>query len=114
MRLAGRLKTILRRRGCPVTEAVKDAVNDLVATIYENNPDRREDQAEGDEITSAEELAQTRSITCPHCGETIAIALDLSGADQDDIQDCEVCCSPIHVVYTVHNGALGSFFTEAG
>jgi Cysteine-rich CPXCG len=41
-------------------------------------------------------------ITCPHCGESIEIALDAgSGARQEYVEDCEVCCRPwrVHVHY---------------
>jgi Cysteine-rich CPXCG len=37
-------------------------------------------------------------ITCPYCGEMIEIALDAgSGARQDYVEDCEVCCQPWQV-----------------
>ena len=37
-------------------------------------------------------------VTCPHCGEVVVIALDPSGgAEQDYVEDCEVCCRPWHV-----------------
>lgn len=45
-------------------------------------------------------------ITCPHCGESIEIALDAgSGASQEYVEDCEVCCRPWRVV--VHYGSDG-------
>jgi len=114
MRLAKRLSALLKRRGCRLTEAVRDALTDFVATVYEHNPTMSDPEADADEDTeSAEALSYTRPITCPHCGETIDIAVDLSSGDQDHIQDCEVCCSPIRIVYTVRNGALESFSSEA-
>ena len=37
-------------------------------------------------------------ITCPYCGESIEIVLDAgSGARQDYVEDCEVCCQPWQV-----------------
>jgi hypothetical protein len=37
-------------------------------------------------------------ISCPHCGEAIEIALDAgSGARQEYVEDCEVCCRPWRV-----------------
>ncbi len=37
-------------------------------------------------------------ITCPHCGESIEIALDAgSGVRQEYVEDCEVCCRPWRV-----------------
>ena len=32
---------------------------------------------------------------CPYCGERISVLVDHSAADQDYIEDCEVCCRPI-------------------
>lgn len=38
-------------------------------------------------------------ITCPHCGESIEIALDAgSGPVQEYVEDCEVCCRPWRVL----------------
>jgi hypothetical protein len=46
------------------------------------------------------------TISCPHCGEMIEIALDAgSGARQEYVEDCEVCCRPWRVV--VHYGPDG-------
>lgn len=33
--------------------------------------------------------------SCPYCGEWNDSTLDLSGGDQDYIEDCRVCCRPI-------------------
>lgn len=38
---------------------------------------------------------------CPYCGETISLLLDLSGGDQQYIEDCEVCCRPFTVTVAV-------------
>lgn len=38
------------------------------------------------------------SVSCPYCGETTLIGLDHgSGAVQDYVEDCEVCCRPWRV-----------------
>jgi len=37
-------------------------------------------------------------VTCPHCGETMTIALDPAGSrSQEYVEDCEVCCRPWQV-----------------
>ncbi len=37
-------------------------------------------------------------VLCPYCGEKVEIVLDpAGGADQDYVEDCEVCCRPWHV-----------------
>lgn len=39
------------------------------------------------------------SVQCPYCSETVEISLDPgSGAAQDYVEDCEVCCQPWTVV----------------
>jgi len=40
-------------------------------------------------------------IDCPFCGETINILIDCSVPDQQYIEDCQVCCSPILIGVTV-------------
>ena len=41
------------------------------------------------------------TVVCPYCGASVEIALDPgSGASQDYVEDCEVCCQPWQV--TVH------------
>ncbi|TQV84838.1 CPXCG motif-containing cysteine-rich protein [Exilibacterium tricleocarpae] len=42
---------------------------------------------------------------CPYCGETISLLVDCSDGAQTYIEDCEVCCRPIQVRFSV---------TEAG
>ena len=38
------------------------------------------------------------SVSCPYCGETTLIGLDHgSGAVQEYVEDCEVCCRPWRV-----------------
>ena len=35
------------------------------------------------------------TIMCPHCGESVSIALDPGSGDaQEYVEDCEVCCRP--------------------
>ena len=45
-------------------------------------------------------------ITCPYCWEQIWIQLDLSVAGQEYIEDCQVCCRPIEIRYSVADDAL--------
>ena len=39
---------------------------------------------------------------CPYCGETIELLIDCSVAEQDYIEDCQVCCRPISVSVSVN------------
>lgn len=44
-------------------------------------------------------------LQCPHCGESISLLLDLTGGAQSYIEDCQVCCQPIHVsLWIDHDG----------
>lgn len=38
---------------------------------------------------------QLRSVGCPYCGELIEVLFDCSVAEQNYIEDCQVCCRPI-------------------
>lgn len=44
---------------------------------------------------------QEVDIHCPYCGETIDILLDGSVSHQEYIEDCRVCCRPMHLKVTV-------------
>jgi len=46
---------------------------------------------------------------CPYCGEEISMVLDLSVRRQAYVEDCEVCCNPIEIRYTVEDGAVAEF-----
>jgi transcription elongation factor Elf1 len=46
---------------------------------------------------------------CPYCGEEISMVLDLSVRRQTYVEDCEVCCNPIEISYSVEDDALSSF-----
>ena len=43
-------------------------------------------------------------VTCPFCGERIALLLDPSAGGQCYVEDCQVCCRPITVSFEVHDG----------
>ena len=46
---------------------------------------------------------------CPHCWQPISMMLDVSSGGQRYIQDCEVCCNPLEIVYDVQDGVVTSF-----
>ena len=50
---------------------------------------------------------QDRRISCPYCGETIEIVIDVSAGSQSYVEDCQVCCRPMNVSFEV----LGDGFT---
>lgn len=46
------------------------------------------------------------TITCPYCWESIEIAIDLSVDEQQQVEDCSVCCRPILITYRAEDGEL--------
>jgi hypothetical protein len=46
---------------------------------------------------------------CPYCWEQISMVLDTSVKGQVYVEDCEVCCQPIEVRYTVEDGEVSHF-----
>lgn len=40
-------------------------------------------------------MLESQDYDCPYCGEPVEALLDLSGGDQQYIEDCPVCCRPI-------------------
>lgn len=61
-----------------------------------------------DEFPLGDGTADTEaSVYCPYCNETVSIALDPgSGAAQQYVEDCPVCCQPWQV--EVRYGTDGS------
>jgi hypothetical protein len=53
-------------------------------------------------------LIHFETITCPYCWEPIEITLDLSVDEQQQVEDCSVCCRPIVIRYRAENGVLAA------
>jgi transcription elongation factor Elf1 len=51
--------------------------------------------------------------TCPYCWQEVSMVLDLSVTDQTYIEDCEVCCRPIQIWYTVEDGDIADFVADS-
>jgi transcription elongation factor Elf1 len=51
--------------------------------------------------------------TCPYCWQEISIVLDLSEPHQTYVEDCEVCCKPIEVEYTLQDDTISEFEARA-
>lgn len=41
------------------------------------------------------------NVQCPWCGETFITFFDLSSGETSYIEDCQVCCRPIMLVYKI-------------
>jgi len=52
-------------------------------------------------------------VTCPYCGETVSVALDPGGGEEQQyVEDCPVCCRPMELL--VQRLGDGEFTVEAG
>ena len=38
---------------------------------------------------------------CPHCWQQISIVINLLEPGQEIVEDCQVCCNPIQIAYTL-------------
>ncbi len=56
-------------------------------------------------------MLDTAIVSCPYCGESIELAIDVSAGDQSYVEDCQVCCRPMEVTVTVD--AAGGFDVTA-
>ena len=58
-------------------------------------------------------LMEEHFFICPYCGQRISMLLDLSISTQSYIEDCEVCCRPIEVRYTVAGNRIQDFDAQS-
>ena len=55
------------------------------------------------------QIVKSTSISCPYCGESFEITVDMSAGQQTYIEDCYVCCQPITIhINTDDQGELSS------
>ena len=47
--------------------------------------------------------------TCPYCWSPISVVIDPSVRSQTYVEDCEVCCQPMEIRYTIEDGAMVDF-----
>jgi len=71
--------------------------------------DFADDGFDDEEFPLGDGAAETEAVVmCPYCGEPNEIALDAgSGAVQDYVEDCQVCCRPWRVT-VYYNDAGGA------
>ena len=58
------------------------------------------------------QVLDTQRLQCPYCGEMIEIIVDPSVAEQEYVEDCQVCCCPIRFAISVDeygSVAIGAF-----
>ena len=54
-----------------------------------------------------------QAIGCPYCGESITVLIDDSVAEQQYIEDCEVCCRPIDFHVSTDTDGAPAVFLKA-
>ena len=54
---------------------------------------------------------ETTEIQCPYCWQIFEIVVDLSEPQQEYIEDCYVCCRPIHL--HIHVEEFGGVSVES-
>jgi len=57
--------------------------------------------------------AMEHFFVCPYCGERISFVLETLVKTQTYVEDCEVCCQPIEVRYTVEGDKVCHFEARA-
>ncbi len=60
-------------------------------------------------ICSTVTWVMEHSFICPFCGEEISMVLDFSVRRHTYVEDCEVCCNPLEISYTVEDDSLTHF-----
>lgn len=53
-------------------------------------------------------------VICPYCSAQLSLMVDCTEADQEYVEDCAVCCSPILVHAEVHDRLEVSVCRENG
>lgn len=44
---------------------------------------------------------ESRTVSCPYCGEPIELQVDVSAGSARYVEDCSVCCQPMEVAVEV-------------
>ncbi|NNE32199.1 MAG: CPXCG motif-containing cysteine-rich protein [Winogradskyella sp.] len=50
---------------------------------------------------------------CPYCWEQISMLIDTSQAQQNYIEDCEICCNPIQISLITRHQQIIDFQAES-
>ncbi len=51
-------------------------------------------------------MQESAAVTCPFCGQSFEIVLDVSIESQRFVTDCEICCRPFEVIAECEDGAI--------
>jgi len=101
--------TAVRRAHLCRHERPSDMLLDIFSRAHMSAYDELDPRADPDldeEFPLGDGTVDTEAtVVCPYCAEEVAIALDPgSGAVQEYIEDCAVCCQPWTVLVSYHDG----------
>jgi hypothetical protein len=49
---------------------------------------------------------EEHGLQCPYCGQPITLLVDASCAEQEYVEDCEVCCRPMLISARLQGGVM--------
>ena len=84
------MKKPRQNRKSPLSDAEIDALYGLEPVIEPGQGDSMGAGGEG-----SEGYERFLEISCPYCGESLTVAVDLSAGGQSYVEDCQVCCQPM-------------------
>lgn len=58
------------------------------------------------QLESISDLLTEASITCPYCWESIDVVIDHTAGESRYVEDCQVCCQPIVISFSLNDGEL--------
>ena len=58
------------------------------------------------------DLMVEHPVVCPSCWETTSVLVDVSAGDQTVIEDCQVCCNPMQLTFTIEDGEITNVDAE--
>ena len=87
----------------------------MIARREPDDEDERDESDLDEEFPLGDGTADTSAVVhCPYCGEANDIALDPgSGAAQEYVEDCQVCCRPWRVRVSYDAEGAGWVSVEA-
>jgi hypothetical protein len=95
----------------------EDSDEDATAESLDDDleEDLDDDSLLDDEFPSGDGVADLSGmVSCPYCGESVEITLDPgSGANQQYIEDCQVCCRPWVVSVSYDEDGTAHVFVDA-
>lgn len=58
-------------------------------------------------------ISESKTLDCPYCGAETVVVLDLTLGGQEYVEDCQVCCRPIAINYSIDEDGYVDLKTSA-